>query len=124
MVLLQVVAKAREFIDHLVSKYEMNTINWAEELRLIGCACLLYAIIVISGCALSEKLSQYPIWNSAVNILSSYFYQPSPRLRRGPIGGRRTRPPNRHANLDDIEARWSESTRVLIYNPNRQKETQ
>ncbi|KAI4862981.1 hypothetical protein F4820DRAFT_428602 [Hypoxylon rubiginosum] len=92
MALVQVVSKTMELVRHLVVKCELNTVNWVEELRLIGCACVLAAIIVKSIRALSEKLSQYPSWTSAVDTLSSYFYQPPPHLRTGPIGENRRRP--------------------------------
>ncbi|KAI1764206.1 hypothetical protein GGR53DRAFT_331135 [Hypoxylon sp. FL1150] len=101
MALLKVVAKALRFIKHLAVKTELDTINWVEELRLIACACLLAAIIVISICALSSKLSRYSPWTSAVTKFTSYFYHPPRRLRRSPIGGRRRRPLNQYANLDE-----------------------
>ncbi|KAI1658083.1 hypothetical protein F4813DRAFT_53486 [Daldinia decipiens] len=70
----------------LIAILKMNTINWTCEIQLIIWACFLTIVIVKSIMIISDKLIDSPAYNSATNHFASYIYQPSSRLRNGPIG--------------------------------------
>ncbi|KAI1643521.1 uncharacterized protein F4817DRAFT_349564 [Daldinia loculata] len=70
----------------LIAILKLNTIDWTHEIQLIICACFLAIIIVKSIMIISDKLIYSPAYNSAVNNFVPYIYQPSPRLRKGPVG--------------------------------------
>ncbi|OTB10651.1 hypothetical protein K445DRAFT_322775 [Daldinia sp. EC12] len=78
---------------NLITGFGLNTIDWIREIKFITGACLLTTIIVISIMATSDRLAQSPIYNFAVDKFVSYFYKPSPRLRRGPIAPSQLRRP-------------------------------
>ncbi|KAI2618187.1 hypothetical protein GGR54DRAFT_606387 [Hypoxylon sp. NC1633] len=85
----QALSKALQLARGTVKALGLDTVDWVHELQLIGCACLLAAIILISVqliSAVSERLACYPAVASVTNSFTSYFYQPSPRLRRRPRG--------------------------------------
>ncbi|KAI1370527.1 hypothetical protein F4677DRAFT_351264 [Hypoxylon crocopeplum] len=80
----QALAKSLKMTKELMTSLGLDSVNWVDELRLIGLSCLLTAIIVKSIHLIGERSARYPAITSAVDSFASCFYKPPPHLRRAP----------------------------------------